>query len=84
MKTAALITLGVVVARPLNEQASLSGITKASEQMPSATHSTAHEETADTLTADDIDQVKTVLQNKKLMRRAAMIYRDPCPDCTIL
>ncbi|KAJ9065295.1 hypothetical protein DSO57_1021212 [Entomophthora muscae] len=84
MKTATLITLGVVVARPLNEQASLSGITKASEQMPSATHSTAHEETADTLTADDIDQVNAVLQNKKLMRRAAMYHLDPCPDCTIL
>ncbi|KAJ9065292.1 hypothetical protein DSO57_1021209 [Entomophthora muscae] len=84
MKTAALITLGVVVARPLNEQALLSGITNASEQMPSATHLTANEEAADTLPADDIDQANAVLQNKKLMRRAAMIYRDPCPDCTIL
>ncbi|KAJ9050851.1 hypothetical protein DSO57_1010401 [Entomophthora muscae] len=78
MKSSTLITLGVVAAS-LNNQTSQSATTVAREQTPASTQSSG-----DSLTADDIDQVKSVLRNKKLMRRAAMIYRDPCPDCTIL
>lgn len=47
-------------------------------------HSSGQASARDTLSVAEIEQVKAVLQNKKTMRRAALSYRDPYPECTIL
>ncbi|KAJ9058032.1 hypothetical protein DSO57_1036082 [Entomophthora muscae] len=77
MKSASLITLGVVAAIPLHEQPSQLDIVKATDQDISYSQAASRGENADSFSDGDIGQVMTALQNKKLKRRSKNICNAP-------